>query len=106
MDKILEYGCYYGSVIKRKEFSNIIITENIYDGSASIPFHFHTNPYFCYVLKGQYEEVSGKSKLQCTTDDILIHPAFAEHANQFGKSGGLLKKNNASINQSVLFVIF
>src|SRR5688572_24732872 len=79
----LESGQYYGNIEKSVNINGLILTQSCFQAAKPLPLHYHKNPYFCYVTKGNYIEKSSHAKLLCTTGDVIFHPANTEHQNSF-----------------------
>ncbi|MDQ3846672.1 MAG: cupin domain-containing protein [Bacteroidota bacterium] len=79
----LSKGQYFGRTEYAINVNGIILTRTEYKGSEQIPKHLHSNPYFCYVLKGSYLENFNAKQFECNKGDIIFHTADSEHSNQF-----------------------
>jgi len=79
-------GQYFGDVHQSINLNGLILTESKYNRKSSLPLHYHQNPYFCYVLSGNYSEHSFKKHLICEAGDIIFHPGNTEHHNDFNET--------------------
>ncbi len=84
----LDKGQYYGDIQQTKNIHGIVLTESNYPGKISLPLHYHKNPYFCFVLDGNYTEHSFNNDLICSKGDVIFHPSKTEHQNQFSSVTG------------------
>ena len=89
MKLLMEPGDYFGTTSQKKQINNIILSETCYQGHQKIPNHYHRNFYICYVVKGQFSEVNQNRGIVCNSGDIVIHPANAEHSNEFHHHNGI-----------------
>lgn len=80
-------GQYYGDISQTKNLSEILLTVSNYTSGSSIPSHYHSNPYFCYILDGTYSEYSSKKHIICKKGDVIYHPCQSEHRNHFEAGG-------------------
>jgi AraC family transcriptional regulator len=84
----LNKGQYYGDIHNTKDIDGIILTTSHYLVNTSLPLHYHKNPYFCFVLNGNYTEHFLKKNLNCSKGDVVFHPRKTEHHNHFGNVAG------------------
>jgi len=78
--KILTKGKYYGE--KRLELDNkgIVLSEYDYD-LPKTDWHYHENPYFMYVIKGDVYDINKKGKTNCAPGSLLLHNWNETHQN-------------------------
>ncbi len=79
----LSTGQYYGKVVQSLNLGGLIISKSCYKDKSSLPLHHHSNPYFCYVLNGNYSEHSIRNDFTCSKGDVIFHPQHTEHHNNF-----------------------
>lgn len=79
----LSTGQYYGKVLQSLDLGGVIISKSYYKDKSSLPLHYHKNPYFCYVLNGNYSEHSVRNDFTCSKGDVIFHPGQTEHHNNF-----------------------
>jgi AraC family transcriptional regulator len=85
----LKTGQYFGNVVHTVDIEGLIISKSHYQRNFSLPLHYHKNPYFCYVLEGNYSEHSGNKKLLCSKGDVVFHPQNTEHHNRFDNNSAV-----------------
>jgi len=83
MKRELSSGQYYGKVVQSLNLGGLIISKSCYKDQLSLPLHYHKNPYFCYVLNGNYSEHSIQNDFICLKGDVIFHPQDTEHHNNF-----------------------
>ena len=88
MSITLSSGNFYGAIARKRELGTFMLTESTYRAHARVPAHTHEQPYLCFVLQGEYEEISRGRALDCEAWDVIFHPAGEAHADRFGGSGG------------------
>jgi AraC family transcriptional regulator len=54
-----------------------------------LPFHEHAGAYVCIVLSGTFREHDTHGDAVRRAGDIIVHPAGARHADDFGQAGAL-----------------
>jgi AraC family transcriptional regulator len=79
----LSTGVYKGEYSSQKLIDGLIITKTLHQQYTGIEKHFHINPYYCFVLKGGYDEFYKNEKLSLNKGDLIFHPSCAEHRNEF-----------------------
>jgi AraC-like DNA-binding protein len=82
----LDKGQYYGTILQSTNINGLILTQSAYTPHTHLPMHYHQNPYFCFVVNGNYTEHSSGKNLACTKGDIVFHPRQYEHHNKFGNA--------------------
>lgn len=88
MPVTLSSGSFYGTVARRRKFSDFTLTQTAYQPQARIPGHTHEHPYFCFVLGGSFDETSGGRTSECGSQDVVFHPSGEVHSNRFHRRGG------------------
>ena len=88
MKVLMKPGDYFGVKSQTRVVNNIILSETRYQGKQKIPDHYHSNFYICYVVQGAFAEWDQNKNTVCNSGDIIIHPAFQEHSNEFHAETG------------------
>ena len=70
-----------------REWSGLHAFEAQYEPKASLPEHEHTEPFFTYVLRGNYTEHACGKPRECCAGDVIIHPPGDTHWNTVGHQG-------------------
>ncbi len=78
--KILTKGTYYGQMRLELENKGIILSEYDYH-LPKTDWHYHENPYFMYVIKGNLYDVNKKRKTTCPPGSFLLHNWNEIHYN-------------------------
>lgn len=88
MAAILSPGRYFGSVEGRFKSGRFLLVETSYARGERIPAHLHDRPYFCLVVRGDYQERAVTGEVSCRRDTVAFHPEGVVHEDQFGDVGG------------------
>lgn len=78
--KILTAGTYYGNKQTETNLNGVILSEYDYS-SPRTDWHFHENPYFMYVLKGNLFDINKKNKQHCDAGSLIFHNWQEAHYN-------------------------
>lgn len=70
-----------------REWSGLHAFEAQYEPRASLAEHEHTEPFFTYVLRGNYTEHACGKPRACSAGDVIIHPPGDTHSNTVGPQG-------------------
>ncbi len=70
--KISTKGKYYGSLNSEMAFNGILLTKYDYHEDRT-PWHYHENPYFMYVLKGNMKDCNKKVKSLCPAGSLMFN---------------------------------
>jgi AraC family transcriptional regulator len=82
----LPAGHYYGKVLKRQAFGNLVFTETEH-ARGVVPRHSHLNPYICLVQQGSYtEDYNGRTRA-CGPLTLAFHPPAEIHAEHIHTAG-------------------
>ena len=76
--KISNKGKYYGNLNSEKLFNGILLTQYDYH-EDSTPWHYHENPYFMYVLKGNMMDCNKKVKSLCPAGSLMFNNWHEAH---------------------------
>ncbi len=96
----LKSGNYYGSLIRKADLNGLLLSETSYNKNSYLPNHEHENIFFCFVLRGQYSEISEFGERNCEAGTLIFHPRFEKHKDNFGYIN--TKCFNIEINNSWL----
>ncbi len=72
-----------GDILRMRAIEGATLTESQYSARSKLTVHEHVNAYFCLVLAGKYQEVSGRRTYLCNPGSLVVHPAGEKHGNQF-----------------------
>lgn len=116
MIKKLAAGCLHGEILKSLQVGEFILSETSHPAKSKLLKHFHSNPYFCFVLQGVYTEVYGKKEITCTPSTLTFRGAGEEHEDRFHDKDGRvfvveipwkwiekLRENSLKLDSSVKF---
>lgn len=78
--EISSNGTYYGERKNELRQNGFILSEYDYL-EPSTPWHFHENPYFMYVLKGNMFDINKKNKVGCPAGSLVFHNWQEPHLN-------------------------
>lgn len=73
----------YGEVLLKKEIEGLVLTETAYTPHLELPAHSHKESYFCFVMKGNYDEAYDKKVRFCKPSMMIFHPRGEMHTNRF-----------------------
>lgn len=73
----------HGSIIKNTTIAGFALSETAYQANSQIPTHSHDFAYFCFVLRGDFDEIYGKKARFCRSASLIFHPPFEAHSDQF-----------------------
>lgn len=88
--KTLDAGHLFGSVLRRQELANLILTETLYQPEQRIPRHVHAEAGFCFVLTGSLERRSVRRSETCRTSTLSFHPPGEPHDERIHQRGARL----------------
>jgi AraC family transcriptional regulator len=84
----LNPGCFYGTLSKSFEASDLKLTEIIYPPAHRTPEHFHESAYFSLTLTGAHTKFYGPQRVQCAPQTLIFHPPYQRQSGYCGESGG------------------
>lgn len=73
----------HGSIIKNTTIAGFGLSETAYPGDSQISLHSHDFAYFCFVLKGSFDEIYKKTTCACRSGSLIFHPPFETHSDRF-----------------------
>jgi AraC family transcriptional regulator len=76
-----------GIELKSFDAQTIRLTETIHPPGLQLLPHKHERPSIALVINGSFIEQFGRNAHQCNAGAIVIKPAEAVHADQYGKNG-------------------
>src|SRR5262249_12026189 len=83
-------GQFDGEVLDSARESRFTFAKVGYPVGHHIPRHSHQNSLISFVLRGDFTEVSGRTRRQCGTSAVLFNPGGQEHQLSFGEAGATL----------------
>jgi AraC family transcriptional regulator len=87
----LSAGSFYGKPGRSFRSPHFALTESRYNPGVSLPIHSHENPYFVYILRGNYKETFAGNSRTCGPFTIVFHPAGEKHHQVFHSSVHLFR---------------
>lgn len=85
--KHLHAGEYYGSVVRRRRLSGLVLSELKHTQPRALPRHSHEFGYFSLLLKGDYQEWYGKQIVDHQPLTLMWHPPEMKHQDAVGGRG-------------------
>lgn len=77
-----------GRVVRNtRQWSGLHAFEAQYRAKTSLAEHEHDEPFFTYVLRGNYTEHARGTPRDCSAGDVIIHPPGDTHWNIVGDCG-------------------
>src|SRR2546423_9273021 len=73
----------HGEILRTRSVEGATLAESTYRAGSRLTTHEHGNAYFCLVLAGEYQEVSGRRRYLCHPGSLVVHPAGDQHRNRF-----------------------
>jgi AraC family transcriptional regulator len=83
-------GHFYGETLENREVAGFRLTETVYHPHVELPKHSHGRPYYCFILRGVYDEIYGKRGRVCRRSMLVYHPPGEVHSQHFNDSAGRL----------------
>ena len=78
--KKLKEGQYFGDHYQKSNFDGVTITDTEYTHDY-VDWHFHENPYFTFLLKGNVIEENKKETYNLSPGSLLFHNWHDSHRN-------------------------
>jgi len=78
----LASGCFLGTVLSRRAYHGIVLTETRHHQRDWLPVHAHQNAYFCLVRRGQFVERYGQRERLCKPMMLTFHPPEELHSEK------------------------
>jgi AraC family transcriptional regulator len=73
----------HGDIVKNKTIAGFALTETAYDAGLQIPAHSHDFAYFCFVLRGDFNERYERQARLCNSFSLIFHPPHETHSDEF-----------------------
>lgn len=86
----LDQGCFFGETLRSRRLAGLNFRESRYEPGLRLPRHLHQSVYFCFVLRGSYDEVSGGRLRACRPSTLIFHDRQEAHADRFHSQGAQL----------------
>jgi AraC family transcriptional regulator len=83
-------GRYFGNTLKTRTVCGLSLRESQYPPRLKLSSHFHECAYFCFVLRGCYEETWRSNVQTCGVSTLTLRNAGEKHADHFKDRGGQL----------------
>lgn len=83
----LHAGEYYGSVLRRRQFHGVVMSEVKHPQPRALPQHSHEFGFFSFFLNGDYEEWYGRQTVTHKPKTLMWHPASLHHQDAVGQRG-------------------
>lgn len=78
----LAKGVYLGQAVQTYRCGPILVSENEYAHGPKLPWHYHENPYFMYVLSGQFVECTKDGLNKCGPGSLVFHNSQNPHRDE------------------------
>jgi AraC family transcriptional regulator len=66
-----------------REAAGLTISTTLHPPGGALPRHTHERAYFCYVMRGRFDEISGSASHRCGAGTLVYHPSGDVHADRF-----------------------
>lgn len=86
----LDEGSFFGETVRNRKLAGLTFRESRYTAGLKLPQHLHQCAYFCFVLRGSYDEVCGNRLRACRTATLTFHDQQEMHADRFHNQGAHL----------------
>jgi AraC family transcriptional regulator len=86
----LDHGYFFGETLRSRRLSGLNFCESRYDSGLSLPRHLHKSAYFCFVLRGSYDEVCRGRLRPCRPSTLIFHDRQETHTDHFHSHAHLL----------------
>lgn len=83
----LDQGCFFGETLRSRRLAGLNFRESRYEPGLRLPGHLHQSVYFCFVLRGSYDEVCGGRLRACRPSTLTFHDRQETHADHFHSQG-------------------
>jgi len=82
--------------VRRMEVGGFTVTEGTHRHGSQLPWHDHSTPTICFVLRGAFSEMWRGGSIACTSSTLKFTPAGERHWDRFdrGDVRGLLIEPN------------
>lgn len=86
----LSEGNFFGQTIESRSVAGLVFRESLYSPNLTLPKHTHERAYFCFVLRGSYDEMRGVRTQTCKPSSLIFHHQQETHADRFHARGAHL----------------
>jgi AraC family transcriptional regulator len=86
----LDEGCFFGETVRNRKLAGLTFRESRYAADLKLPKHLHECAYFCFVLRGSYDEMCGNRVRACRPSTLTFHDRQEAHADHFHSQGAHL----------------
>ncbi len=86
----LDEGCFFGETLRSRRLTGLSFRESRYEAGLRLPRHWHQSVYFCFVLRGSYDEVCGGRLRACRPSTLIFHDRQEIHTDYFHNQGAHL----------------
>lgn len=86
-DKHLNAGEYFGSIVRRRQLSGLVMSELKHAQPRALPQHSHELGFFSFLLKGDYKEWYGRQIVNHQPLTLMWHPPTLKHQDEVGGRG-------------------
>ena len=83
MSATIPDGQYYGEVCRTRRVADLVLSETRYARGEIVPWHAHTSPLLCLVVRGAFEERCRGRRRTLGQGAVLFHPVDEPHAHRF-----------------------
>lgn len=73
----------HGSIVENKTIAGFQFSETAYDAGRRIAAHSHDFAYFCFVLRGHFDERCERRTRACRPLSLIFHPPHETHSDRF-----------------------
>ena len=79
MRRSLKGGQFYGTALKKRSVSGLLLVDSFHPAGTRLPRHAHERAYFCVNRGGEYVEHYGRRTRTCQEGMVTFHPAGEVH---------------------------
>lgn len=83
----LDQGYFFGETLRSRRLAGLNFRESRYEPGLRLPAHLHESVYFCFVLRGSYDEACGGRLRACRPSTFTFHGRHETHADHFHRQG-------------------
>jgi AraC family transcriptional regulator len=80
-----------GTLLRRVELAEAVLTSTAYAGSLRLPQHAHTSAFLLFVRHGTFVEQQGRRSESYDRSSCIYRPELDEHSNDFHPGGATLQ---------------
>lgn len=75
-------GKYFSTHKNQQVFNDLLLTESEYYSQQAVPWHYHENAYFSFILNGNLKEVNKKETIICSPGTLIFNNTHDPHYNK------------------------